>query len=121
VLALPLLLNSLEPTLLDSMFFSMYGGYTSRTARLMATAYGFGKTKPGVGVTNLGRAPLDSRYGNLTVEAARFIPPYWPNAELIVGIVTAADEMRIAVTYSRNELEDASIAGMLDEALSLLG
>jgi len=70
--------------------------------------------------TCLGRAPLDRRYGDLALEAVHFLPPYWPNAEMIVRIVTAAGGMHIEASYSQRELDDASVPDMLDEALGLL-
>jgi hypothetical protein len=89
-------LKALEPNLIDSMYFSLFGGFGNSTSALLAKLLGYVREPDGGGVTNLGISGLTARGG---VRALYFVPPLVPSTDRIAGAVTTDTGLRLVYQY----------------------
>jgi NRPS condensation-like uncharacterized protein len=106
----PLAFNNVDPTLVDARWFSAYGdfknGITQRH-RFFARSKRTQKCK--LSVTNLGKVAIDDQGQLYKAKSLCFVPPYWPNNEKIIGIITAAGTMSISILYDSRYTQEEDI------------
>jgi hypothetical protein len=99
VFALLRQLDSLHPSLVDSMYFSKYGLLKDRIARFFLQMTGDHRMSTGLDVSNLGRHDFPVDYGPVRLEAV-----YGPTSssdmqEKYLGIITIAGRMFFTFTF----------------------
>ena len=95
-------MDSLDPGLIDSAYFSAFGEYQNKTSALVQNMFGYNQNPKSISVTNLGKIPLSSVYGDYHVSDFIFLPPLVPNAKRLFGIATLNDQMYITIHLEKN-------------------
>lgn len=95
-------MDSLEPGLIDSAYFSAYGGYQNKTSAIIQNMFGYNHNPKSISVTNLGKLPISAQYGDYHISDFIFLPPLVPNAKRLFGIVTLEDQMYITIHLEKN-------------------
>lgn len=100
--------NHIDPTLIDSMWFTAYGGFQNKTALQLKKMFLNPTEKPKrkIGVTNLGKVAIGNSEQPYKFKDLFFVPPYWSTYEKIIGIVTAAGIMNISILYDTRYIAD---------------
>ena len=129
-LYLPGLLNSIEQSLLDAMYFHLYAGFDNEAAALMSKLYGFKKNRTSIGISNLGNVLqeyCDGKHNggkhsdkNISIDTVFFLPPYWPNLEKMVGVVSAGGKMNITIQYSKSTVREEIIENIVKYLTSIV-
>lgn len=95
-------MDSLEPTLIDSAYFSAFGEYQNKTSALIQNMFGYNQNPKSISVTNLGKLPISAVYGHYLISDFIFLPPLVPNAKRLFGVVTLEDQMYITIHLEKN-------------------
>ena len=101
-------LNSVEPTLMDAVYFAAYGDFRNKTALSLK---GLVLTKTGeprrsLDITNIGLVSLGK---NANLETMFFVPILSSNYEKAIAIVTAGGEMNIIMLHDVSQFSPASM------------
>lgn len=95
-------MDSLEPTLIDSAYFSAFGEYQNKTSKIIQNMFGYNQNPKSISVTNLGKLPISAVYGDYHISDFIFLPPLVPNAKRLFGVVTLEDQMYITIHLEKN-------------------
>ncbi len=96
-------IGSMEPTLIDSAYFSAFDGYKDSSAKTVAKMFGYAGRPKGVSITNLGQLPLAASYGSFAVRSFRFVAPLVPNARRIFGVATHDGALTLTLQVPKDE------------------
>lgn len=111
---------SLEPALEDSVFYSLYDNFSNKISAFTAYILKLKGKKRGLGITNLGRMDIPVEYGLYKLETVFFIPPYWPNNEKVLGIVTSGGRMNVSIQYQPSAIEPSIVSTVWSAARKCL-
>jgi NRPS condensation-like uncharacterized protein len=119
VLGAMAILNSLDPTLIDAIYFAAYGGLKDKTAlrlkNLILTATD--KPRRSLDITNIGVINTGENNG---LETVYFVPILSPNYEKAIGIVTAGGELNMVMLHDRSQISDETIERFKQKILSYI-
>lgn len=115
-----LLFNSMEQTLIDAVYFHLFGGFENKTAASFAKLLHFDRKIPGLGVTNLGKVHIPEIYGPYVLESLFFVPPNIPGGEKVLGVVTAGGIMNISLVSLESHLDPHTAQKVMDCAVAYL-
>jgi NRPS condensation-like uncharacterized protein len=90
-------LKTLDASLIDSMYFSLFDNFNSKPTGNLRKILGYTKIPLGLGATNLGKTDLSVKDG---IKSTYFIPPLIANTDKIVGIITTDSGLRVVYQYS---------------------
>ena len=116
-----LLFNMLDQTLIDAVFFHLFGNFENKTAAAFTKLLHFDKKKPGLGVTNLGKVDIPLVYGPYKLKTLFFVPPNIPGSEKILGVVSAGGRMNLSLACLQSYLDVVAMNSVMDYAIDCLG
>lgn len=96
-------MRSIEPTLIDAVYFNSCSDYDNKTAETFSNMFGYNGNPKGISITNLTKLPIEMKYGNLVIEDFTFVPPLVLNAKRIIGIATLGDKMVLSLHLNNDE------------------
>jgi hypothetical protein len=102
-------MNAITPTLIDAAYYSAFDEFADPSAASMSRMFGYNGKGKGISITNLTRAPIPDRYGDICLHRIVFVPPLVPNAKRILGIVTIGNRMDVTMQYCSDYKENQSI------------
>jgi NRPS condensation-like uncharacterized protein len=108
VLGAMVTLNSLDPTLIDAIYFTAYSSFKNKTAQRLKNLLLTPTDKPrrSMDITNLGDVKISE---NTNLETIFFVPILSPNYEKAIGIVTAGGVLNIVMLYDRSQISTDTI------------
>jgi hypothetical protein len=112
-------LGAIDPSLVDSAYFTVFDGYRDGTAKTVAKMFGYTGHPKDVSITNLGRIPMNQTYGDFSVSNVRFVAPLVPNARRIYGIATQGDVLTVSLHVAKDENTGAEKA-LFEQAMENL-
>jgi NRPS condensation-like uncharacterized protein len=105
-----LLFNMLEPSLVDSVYFTLFSDFSNNVSASFAHLTHFDSKKASLGTTNLGRVAIPQEYGAYMLDSLFFAPSNIPGSDKIIGIVTAGGKMNICLVTLQSELSKETAA-----------
>lgn len=115
-----LLFNLLDPSLLDALYFKLFGGFENKIAASFAKLTHFDRKRASLGTTNLGRVAIPPDYGRYRLDALFFAPSNIPGGDKIIGIVTAGCKMNVCLVTLRSDMNAAVVGRIMDFAVKCL-
>jgi NRPS condensation-like uncharacterized protein len=109
-----LLFNILDQTLIDAVYFHLFGDFENKTVARFIKLLHFDKKTPGLGVTNLGRVDIPLIYGTYKLETLFFVPPNIPGGEKILGVVTAGGRMNLSLACLQSGMDAVTMKMVMD-------
>lgn len=94
----------------DSVFYSLYDNFFNKVSAFTAYILKLKGKRRGLGITNLGRTDIPLEYGLYKLETVFFIPPYWPNNEKVLSIVTSGGSMNVSIQYQPSVIEPSIVS-----------
>lgn len=96
-------MRSIEPTLIDAIYFNACCGYKNKTAELFSKMFGYSGNPKGISITNLTKLPIQTRYGDYELEDFIFVPPLVLNAKRLIGIATIEKRIVLSLHISKDD------------------
>jgi hypothetical protein len=90
-------MGSMESTLIDALYFKVFGDYQNSTAKIFADMFRYNGNPRGIGISNLTKLDIPESYGNYTIQHLDFVPPIVANAKRLIGVATLGDTMSISI------------------------
>jgi NRPS condensation-like uncharacterized protein len=115
-----LLFNLVDQSLIDGVYFHLFGNFENKTVALFTKLLHFDKKAPGLGVTNLGRVEIPQVYGSYKLDTLFFVPPNIPSGEKILGIITIGGRMNITLSCLESSLDAITTKKVLEYAIACL-
>ncbi len=82
-------MNALSPTMIDSIYFTRFGGYANKLSKSVCKMCGYVPEPQGTSISNLGQIKIESEEDwRYRYEALFFLPPYVPNVRRVIGLST---------------------------------
>ena len=103
----------------DAIYFAACDGYENKTAKQLASMFGYLGNPKGISVTNLTKLPIQSTYDNLQLLDFTFVPPLVLNSKRIIGIATIEDTMTITLQIKKDEKEQENLR-FFEKAMEVL-
>lgn len=100
-------MRSIEPTLIDAIYFNSCSDYNNKTAETFSNMFGYNGNPKGISITNLTKLPIETKYGDFEIEDFIFVPPLVLNAKRIIGIATL--EKRMVISLHINGDDEAEV------------
>jgi NRPS condensation-like uncharacterized protein len=110
----------LNPTLIDSMYFTKYGVFQDRFARFFLRLTGDHRINTSMDISNLGRYDFPVEYGSLRLEGVVGPTSSSDFQEKYVGVITIGGRMFFTFTYWENLLSDTMATQIKEVAMSYL-
>ncbi len=97
-------LKRLEPTLIDSMYFSLYADFPNKTAQRMLDLSKYSeRRRHTTSITNLARPDIPVVYGSYTLDSIEFVPPLIATSRSMLGVVTVGSRMTLTMQYEKSD------------------
>lgn len=90
-------MGSMEPTLIDALYFQVFGDYQNSTAKIFSDMFRYSGNPRGIGISNLTKLDIPELYGKYTITHLDFVPPVVANARRLIGVATLGDTMSITM------------------------
>lgn len=90
-------MRSIEPTLIDAIYFNACCDYNNKTAEIFSKMFGYKGNPKGISITNLTKLPIETKYGSYEITDFVFVPPLVLNAKIIIGIATIGRKMVLSL------------------------
>ena len=90
------IMGRLDPTLVDALSLESAGTFHTRLTSRFAEIMNYGNKKKDLSITNLMRADIRTRYGDIMITDIAFVPPVVSYGKNLVGIITVNDCMIIS-------------------------
>lgn len=110
----------LDPTLLDSLYFSKYGLARNRLSERLLKRMKWDRVSHGTVITNVGRMDIPTVYGDLRLEAVYGPLIYSDVNEKNVGVVTVGNRLSIAMGYDTGVVSERTAATLRDRVVALV-
>lgn len=114
-------LDSLHPSLVDSLYFSKYSLLEEPFADFFLRLEGDDKINTGLDVANLGRLDFPRNYGIVQLEAIYGPSQYVDFQEKYLGVITVGGRMFFSLTFDEAIIERDTVEEIIDVALKHLG
>jgi len=98
-------MRSINPTLIDAIYFNACGDFSNKTAEIFSKMFGYNGNPKGISITNLTKLPIQMKQGDYEIENIIFVPPLVLNARRIVGV--ASYGKRIVLSLHINNDDEA--------------
>ena len=89
-------MGKMDSTLKDALNLEHAGYFHAKSSSKVAEILGYGEKVKDYSITNLTRADIPLKYGEIEIKEITFVPPVISYGKNIIGIVTAGDVMNIA-------------------------
>lgn len=99
-------MRSIEPTLIDAIYFNACSDYHNKTAETFSTMFGYNGNPKGISITNLTKLPIEKKYGDFEIKDFIFVPPLVLNAKRIIGISTIGKKMVLSLHLNNDREAD---------------
>ena len=97
-------MRSIEPTLIDAIYFNACCDYNNKTAETFSKMFGYKGNPKGISITNLTKLPIVTKYGAYEITDFVFVPPLVLNAKRIIGIASIGKKMVLSL-HLNNDAE----------------
>lgn len=97
-------MGSIEPTLIDAIYFNACGDYKNKTAETFSKMFGYSGNPKGISITNLTKLPIETEFGACEIKDFIFVPPLVLNAKRIIGVSTVGKRM-VLTLHLNNDVE----------------
>ncbi len=115
-----LIADLMNPTLLDSLYFSKYGLIKSRLSNMLVKMMNFNRVSYGYSITNVGRINMPSVYGKLRLGSVYGPAVYSDVNEKLIGVITVGDKISFMMTYNENNINTDNAKHIRDAAINHL-
>jgi hypothetical protein len=68
-------MRSINPTLIDAIYFNTCCDYSNKTAETFSKMFGYSGNPKGISITNLTKLPIEAKYGAYEITDFVFVPP----------------------------------------------
>jgi Uncharacterized protein containing a NRPS condensation (elongation) domain len=99
-------MKSIEPTLIDAIYFNACSNYENKTAEAFSKMFGYSGNPKGISITNLTRIPIEDTYGDYEITDFVFVPPLVLNARRIIGIASFGTKMAVSLHLNKDASEE---------------
>lgn len=110
----------LDPTLLDSLYYSKYGlarnGMSDRLLKKMM----WDRVRFGFAITNVGRVDIPTDYGALKLDAVYGPIVYSDVNEKTVGVITVGNRMTFAMSHNIDVVDTNTASQLRDKTVGLI-
>lgn len=110
----------LDPTLLDSLYFSKYGLARNRLSERLLKRMMWDSVSHGIVITNVGRMDIPKVYGDLRLEAVYGPLIYSDVNEKNVGVITVGNRLSFAMGYDTGVVNAETAAQIRDRVVRLI-
>ena len=95
-------MKSIEPTLIDAIYFNACDDYNNKTAETFSKMFGYNGNPKGISITNLTKLPIETKYGPYEITDFTFVPPLVLNAKRIIGIASIGKNMVLSLHLNKD-------------------
>lgn len=95
-------MRSIEPTLIDAIYFNACSDYKNKTAETFSKMFGYNGNPKGISITNLTKLPIETKYGAYEISDFVFVPPLVLNARRIIGIASIGKKMVLSLHLNKD-------------------
>ncbi|MCD7900257.1 MAG: hypothetical protein LUH22_10410 [Bacteroides sp.] len=116
-----LLLNtyaSMNPLLIDAMYFAAYGECQDKAAKKAASILSIDKPSS-TAISNLGHLNFNCQIGSYCMRDFVFFPPKAPGSYIVLGVATLNDTMQIGYSYDRKIIFSEDVEDIKCKMLNL--
>lgn len=99
-------MRSIDPTLIDAIYFNACGDFSNKTAEMFSKMFGYKGNPKGISITNLTKLPIQLKFGDYEIEDFIFVPPLVLNAKRIIGIASIGKKTIFTLHVDRDEAEE---------------
>ncbi len=99
-------MRSIEPTLIDAIYFNTCSDYNNKTAETFSKMFGYSGNPKGISITNLTKLPIETKYGDFEIADFIFVPPLVLNAKRIIGVATIGKRMVVSLHINNDNEAD---------------
>jgi len=110
----------LDPTLLDSLYFSKYGLSRNRMSERLLKRMMWDRVSHGTVITNVGRMDIPTLYGDLRLEAVYGPFIYSDVNEKNVGVITVGNRLSFAMGYESGVVTPSTATKLRDKVVELV-
>jgi len=110
---------SMNPLLIDAMYFAAYGECDDKTAKKVASMFSIDKPSS-TAISNLGRLNFDTQIGSYSIRDLVFFAPKAPGSYIVLGIATLNDTMQIGFSFDRKIISSVIVNNLKSNMLALL-
>ncbi len=96
-------IRSIDPTLIDAIYFNACGDFSNKTAEIFSKMFGYNENPKGISITNLTKLPIQLKHGDYEIEDIIFVPPLVLNAKRIVGIASFGKKIALSLHISNDD------------------
>lgn len=115
----PQFMSLINPNLINSVLMYTQGLYYNEITKKVARVIGFsGKNIKDIGVTNLTKADIKTKYDNFNIDSIIFVPPVVSYAKQIIGVLTTDNCM--VFSYSYMQTPDETQINIFNEGVDYL-
>ncbi len=102
-------MRSIEPTLIDAIYFNACSDYNNKTAETFSKMFGYSGNPKGISITNLTKIPIEMKYGAYEIVDFAFVPPLVLNAQRIIGIASIDNKMVLSLHITNDDKADENV------------
>ena len=110
----------LDPTLLDSLYFSKYGFAKNRMSDKLLKKMFWDRINFGFAITNVGRIDIPTSYGDLKLDAIYGPVVYSDVNEKTVGVITVGNKLSFIMSYNVSNVSGETAERLRDKVLELI-
>ena len=110
---------SMNPLLIDAMYFATYGECDDKTAKKLASIFSIDNPSS-TAISNLGRLNFNTQVGSYGIRDLVFFAPKAPGSYIVLGIATLDDTMQIGYSYDRKIISSEIVNDLKSNMLALL-
>lgn len=92
-------MNSISPSLIDSMYFSLAGLFENVISAEVSKMCGYVSNPTGTSITNLTNIKIEDNNNGYHYESLFFIPPYVPNVSRVIGASTYKNTLTLSTHF----------------------
>jgi NRPS condensation-like uncharacterized protein len=110
----------LDPTLLDSLYFSKYGLAPNGMSNKLLKKMMWDGVSFGFAITNMGRIDIPTLYGELKLDAVYGPIVYSDVNEKTVGVITVGNRLSFVMSYDTNKIKTETATQLRDKVVELI-
>lgn len=110
---------SMNPLLIDAMYFATYGECDDKTAKKLASIFSIDNPSS-TAISNLGRLNFNTQVGSYGIRDLVFFAPKAPGSYIVLGIATLDDTMQIGFSFDRKIISSEIVNDLKSNMLALL-
>jgi NRPS condensation-like uncharacterized protein len=110
----------LDPTILDSLYFSKYGIIPNVISKKLLKKMRWDKINYGFAITNVGRIDIPTEYGDLKLEAIYGPIVYSDVNEKTVGVITVGNRLSFVMSHDTDIVDTETATRLRDNVMKLV-